>query len=119
MECCEDPENPGSFYVRLIRQDLLIELVKCKNSGLVVCLVDTEFLVYRVKDFGVTDTTIEGDMVRDIGAMLKGNGAVDGVLRNRAKVSVHIFTNVNFYECAGHVADELGIRVFCHRFHSQ
>lgn len=118
MECCEDPENPGSFYLRFVRQDLLVELVKCKDSRLVVCVVDTEFLVYRERDDALVDTSIKYEMVRDIAQVLKRNAVANG-FKKRQPTSVHIFTNTNFYDSAERVARELGIRVFCHRFLSR
>lgn len=102
--------------MRLIRQDLLVELVRCKNSGLVVCIVGTEFLVYRVGEDNVASRSVRGEMVRDITAVLKRTVAVNGFTRSQP-TSVHIFTNANFYDSAEHVACELGLRVFCHRFH--
>lgn len=103
--------------MRLIRQDLLVELVKCKDTGLVVCVVDAEFLVYRVRSEGFAKALIEDEMVRDIGQVLKAKAAANGI-QTRRQTSIHILTNTNFYDSAEHVADELGIRVFCHRFHS-
>lgn len=117
MECCEDPENPGSFFLRLSRQDLLLELMRCKNSQLVVCVVDTELLVYRVTKESFVDNFIEDEMVRDITKVLKAKQVPNGSA-NGQQTSIHIFTNTDLYDSAERVACELGIRVFCHRLHS-
>ncbi|KAH6927322.1 hypothetical protein HPB50_001621 [Hyalomma asiaticum] len=120
MECYEDPENPGQVYVRLLRQDLLEELVTSKKRGrLVVLLVGKEFLVYRpTNGTKLTSPPNVELLVKDIckvlgrdrwNALGKNNGTTDS--------SVHIFTDMDLYELSDLLAKELDVRVFCHLFH--
>lgn len=120
MECYEDPENPGQIYVRLLRQDLLEELVTSKKRGrLVVLLVGKEFLVYRpTNGTKMTSPPNVELLVKDIckvlgrdrwNALGKNNGTKDS--------SVHIFTDMDLYELSDLLAKELDVRVFCHLFH--
>ncbi|XP_065293753.1 uncharacterized protein [Dermacentor albipictus] len=120
MECYEDPENPGQVYVRLLRQDLLEELVLSKKRGrLVVILVDEEFLVYRPTNGTKMISPPNVDLlVKDISKALgrdRWNAA--GSSHATKDSSVHIFTDMDLYELADLLAKELDIRVFCHLFH--
>ncbi|KAH8021445.1 hypothetical protein HPB51_015841 [Rhipicephalus microplus] len=120
MECYEDPENPGQVYVRLLRQDLLEELVMSKKRGrLVVILVDDEFLVYRPTN-GVKMTSPPNVelLVKDVCKVL-GRDRWNAAIKNHATkdTSVHIFTDMDLYELSDLLAKELDVRVFCHLFH--
>ncbi|KAH9381756.1 hypothetical protein HPB48_010575 [Haemaphysalis longicornis] len=119
MECYEDPENPGQVYVRLLRQDLLEELVLSKKRGrLVVLMVDQEFLVYRPANGTKLSSPPNVDMlVKDVSKVLGRDhwgAAKNGTAKDS---SVHIFTDVDLYDLSDALAKELDVRVFCHLFH--
>lgn len=119
MECYEDPENPGQVYVRLLRQDLLEELVLSKKRGrLVVLMVDQEFLVYRPANGTKLSSPPNVDMlVKDVAKAL-GRDRWGAPKNGTAKdSSVHIFTDVDLYDLSDVLAKELDVRVFCHLFH--
>uniref|UniRef100_G3MLE0 Uncharacterized protein n=1 Tax=Amblyomma maculatum TaxID=34609 RepID=G3MLE0_AMBMU len=119
MECYEDPENPGQVYVRLLRQDLLEELLMSKKRGrLVVLLVDKEFLVYRPAHGARLTSPPNIDLlVKDVSRVLGRD--LWGVGQNHAPKdsSVHIFTDMDLYDLSDLLAKELNVRVFCHLFH--
>lgn len=119
MECYEDPENPGQVYVRLLRQDLLEELVLSKKRGrLVVLMVGQEFLVYRPANGTKLSSPPNVDMlVKDVAKVL-GRDRWGAPKNGTAKdSSVHIFTDVDLYDLSDVLAKELDVRVFCHLFH--
>uniref|UniRef100_A0A1E1WY95 Uncharacterized protein n=1 Tax=Amblyomma aureolatum TaxID=187763 RepID=A0A1E1WY95_9ACAR len=119
MECYEDPENPGQVYVRLLRQDLLEELVMSKKRGmLVVLMVDKEFLVYRPTNGTRMTAPPNVDLlVKDVSRVLGRD--IWSVGKNHASKdsSVHIFTDMDLYDLSDLLAKELNVRVFCHLFH--
>uniref|UniRef100_A0A1E1XQ39 Uncharacterized protein n=1 Tax=Amblyomma sculptum TaxID=1581419 RepID=A0A1E1XQ39_AMBSC len=119
MECYEDPENPGQVYVRLLRQDLLEELVMSKKRGrLVVLMVDKEFLVYRpTNGTRLTSPPNVDLLVKDVSKVL-GRDLWNAGQSNASKdSSVHIFTDMDLYDLSDLLAKELNVRVFCHLFH--
>lgn len=116
MECFEDPTDPGQLYVRLLRQDLLEELVFSEAPGqLVVCMVGKEFLVYRPENgTRVASKPALNLLVRDVRTLLgKRAGSSIGDV---SQTSVHIFTDVDLYDMSDELAKELDVRVFCHLF---